>query len=449
MLSLKSKFTILLSLVILITACSSNNDNKEEEVYVEGSLPKLKINTLGNEIPSNPKVDALLTINVGDNINYDGKIAIETRGNSSQEYPKKSYGFETRDSNNEDLNISLLGMPIEEDWILSGPYSDKSLLRNAFIYTLSREIGSYASRTVFTELTLNDEYQGVYVLMEKLKRDENRIDISKLNPDENSGEDITGGYILKIDRPSKSDANKYFISAHNPPYSTKSQQVHFVFEDPDGGEISSQQRNYISTYVADFENALASSNFTDPISGYVKYINVSSFIDFFLLNELSNNVDAYRLSTYFTKDKNGKLNMGPIWDFNYALGNVNYCGADKTDVWAYTFNERCGNHDQQVPFWWYRFMEDPNFVNKLKNRWQNLRNDEFTEANLHKMIDDHAILLKDTGAAERNFETWDILGAYVYPNAFIGNTYNEEVEFLKEWVSNRLTWLDSEIAKLN
>lgn len=342
----------------------------------------------------------------------------------------------------------MLGLPEEEDWILQGPYTDKTLIRNKFIYDLSRSIGNYASRTIFVDLNINEEYQGLYVLMEKLKRDKNRIDISKLNPDENSGEDLTGGYILKIDRAIENEPNASFTSSYPPPFATRNQEVTFVFEEPSSDELTSQQRNYIMNYVSGFEDALNSENFTDPVSGYLSYINVSSFIDFFLINELANNVDAYRLSSYMTKDKNGKLNMGPVWDFNYALGNVDFCSAGQTDVWAYRFNERCGHHNQQVPFWWTKLLEDEAFADQLKERWTKLRSNKFSESNLHEMIDANVTLLNNSGAADRNFEVWDILGTDIHPNNFVGDTYPEEITYLKEWVSNRLTWLDGAITDL-
>lgn len=328
-----------------------------------------------------------------------------------------------------------------------GPYSDKTLIRNKLIYDLSRSIGNYASRSVFVELNLNQEHQGVYVLLEKLKRDDNRIDISKLNEDENSGEDLTGGYIIKIDHVGE-DPDEYFTSNYPPPSATEGQLVNFAYEEPGADEITTQQKNYIKNYVAGFEDALNSENFTDPVSGYLSYIDVSSFIDFFLINELANNVDAYRRSTYITKDKNGKLRMGPVWDFNFSLGNTDYCEAGETNVWAYTFNERCGDHDQQVPFWWGRLLEDPAFVAQLKERWDKIRKDEFSDSSLNAMIDSYTNLLESSGAVSRNFETWMVLGMDLTGNNFVGETYEEEISYLKDWISNRLTWLDGAIGGL-
>ncbi len=315
-------------------------------IQPEDRLPQININTRGNTLVDEPKIDASMTITENNIETFNGNIGIEIRGSSSQMFPKKAYGFETRDSANEDVDVSLLGYPEEEDWILYAPYSDKSMMRNMLIYDLSRDIGRYASRTKFVDVRINDAYNGTYVFMEKLKRDSNRIDINKLNETENSGEDLTGGYILKLDKADGFneffyDDNNSFTSAFLPNNANAGQQIHFLYDYPDMEDITPEQKNYISSYISDFELALASDEFTSLDIGYSAYINVPSFIDFFILNELSNNVDGYRLSTWLVKDKNEKLKMGPIWDFNLAFGNANYCGGANTDVWAYKFNERC------------------------------------------------------------------------------------------------------------
>jgi hypothetical protein len=161
------------------------------EISVADKLPQVSVNTNGQEIPNEPKIFAEISIENKGALTHEGFIGIEIRGQSSQMFPKKQYGFETRDSENEDIDVSLLGLPEEEDWILYAPYSDKSLIRNALIYDISRDIGRYSSRLVFVELFLNNIYDGLYILMEKLKRDKNRIDINKLKSSENEGEDLT------------------------------------------------------------------------------------------------------------------------------------------------------------------------------------------------------------------------------------------------------------------
>lgn len=446
--------------VLAVCAVSCSKDpasaipEGEGEVVLENKWPRFEIYTNGNIIVDEPKIDASIKIYEDDKVSYEGKIGIEIRGATSQSFPKKSYGFETRDAGNEDMSVSLLGFPEEEDWILYGPYSDKSLMRNMLIYELSRDVDRYASRTRFAELYIDEDYKGIYVFMEKLKRDVGRIDINKLNEDENTGEDVTGGYILKIDKTSGTnlgdgynDLNS-FVSLYAPTSATMSQEIHFLYEYPEAEDITEAQKTYISTYVKQFEEALASNEYADSEMGYEAYIDVDSFIDFFLMNEMSNNVDGYRLSTYMYKDKNEKLKMGPIWDFNLAFGNADYCGGGETNVWAYKFNERCSEDFWEVPFWWGRLLENPAYSSRLKIRWNALRTDEFSDAAIALKIKTYKEILNANDAVTANFSTWDILGTYVWPNNFIGTAYDEETTYLEDWLTARLSWLDQEINKL-
>ncbi len=450
-------YTLLLScLVLLPISCNKDDASGGEIDGPKGvGIPLVSINTNGAVIVDEPKVNAEITIIEEDVVSYEGAIAIEFRGASSQAlFPKKSYGFETRDTNNEDLDVALLGFPEEEDWILNGPYSDKTLLRNVLIYDLSREMDMYASRTKLVELNVNDSYQGIYVFMEKLKRDSQRIAIQKLNETENSGDDLTGGYILKIDKLSGSNfgdgynEQNSFNSNYTPPYGSSDKQIRFLYEYPKAEEITTVQKSYISNYINDFENALASDNFSDETIGYAAHIDVDSFIDFFILTELSNNVDGYRLSTYMHKDKNGKLKMGPIWDFNLAFGNAGYCDGSATNVWAYKFNERCSDDFWLIPFWWKRLLEDPAFVNKLKSRWTSLRGNTLSENGIFDRIDTYTDQLNSIDALARNFQTWDVIGEWIWPNNFVGNTYDQETTYFKNFISDRLNWLDSNISAL-
>ncbi len=444
---------MLLSFIALgIFSCDNTIDPIEESIVETPLIKKIGhvfINTNGGEIVDEPKINAEMTITENDVIDYQGAIGIEIRGSSSQLFPKKQFGFETRDALNEDLSVSLLGFPEEEDWILYAPYSDKSLFRNILIYDLSREIGRYASRAKFVDVTINDSYNGVYVLFEKLKRDVNRININKLKIDENSGEDLTGGYILKID---KADgfytSTNSITSTYAPKNSNSGQKIHFLYDTPDEVDITTEQRTYIGNYLASFENVLASNDFMNPSTGYAAYIDTKSFIEFFLLNELSNNVDGYRLSTWLVKDKNEKLKMGPIWDFNLAFGNANYCGGGETNVWAYKFNERCPEDFWQIPFWWDRLLEDPAFVSQLKAHWIELRGNQFSNPSISKKIDGYLETLTLSNSIQENYAKWPVLGQYVWPNNFVGNTYTEEKDYLINWINRRLIWLDAEINNL-
>lgn len=437
-----------------MSSCSKSEDvtdtsgiNSENRANLK-SLPLISINTKGNTIVDEPKVSADMQIFEGDSLIESHQIGIEIRGSSSQIFEKKSFGFETWDANNEDLDASVGGFPEEEDWILYGPYSDKSLIRNVLIYQLSNEMGRYATRTAFYELEINESFRGTYVLMEKIKRDKNRVAISK-----NKEEDVSGGYLLKIDKPT-GDGESYteaisFSSQYNVNGTLgQNKNTHFLYEYPDEDDINDLQKQYIQTYIHDFETALVSENFSSLENGYQNYIDLDSFIDFFILNEVCKNPDGFRISTFLHKDKGEKLKMGPIWDFNIAFGNVDYCGGDSPEGWTHRFNEICPNDNWLVPFWWNRFLEDPVFVSALKARWTSLRNTLLATDEVLEKIVTLQEYLETNNAVQNNFSKWLVLGKYVWPNAYVGNNYEDEMNYLKDWTIKRLAWLDNSIDAL-
>ena len=460
--------------ILIIASCNSidpisdnsnNNNNNIDTVennnkFCEDCIKSydFDILTLGvgpeGEIVDEPKVPAALTIRSLDSIFYEGIIGIEIRGESSQFFDKKSCGFETWDAQYNDIDVALIGFPEEEDWILYGPFSDKSLIRNKLIYELSNQMGRYATKTEFVELTINYEYKGLYIFMEKLKRDKNRINISKLENGDIDEESISGGYIIKIDKSDMEDGSYSDYNSFQSKFDVFGNEngdirINFNYEYPKPGEIHANQKNYIKNYFYEFESSLASENFKDPNDGFRKYIDEDSFIDFFILNELSNNVDGYRLSTYIQKDRNEKLVIGPVWDFNLSFGNADYCGGERYDVWCFKFNERCLGDYWNVPFWWNRLVEDEKFVIKLKERWNQLRTNVLSDNNLMTLIEEqYSFLNNETDIINKNFNTWKIFGIYIWPNSFIGNNYYEEIDFLKNWIKNRTQWLDESINNL-
>ena len=460
--------------ILIIASCNSidpisdnpdsDNNNidttKNDNLFCEDCIKSFdfEITTLGvgpeGEIVDEPKVPAALTIKRLDSTLYEGIIGIEIRGESSQFFDKKSYGFETWDSQYNDLDVALIGFPEEEDWILYGPFSDKSLIRNKLIYELSNRMGRYTTKTEFVELTINYEYKGLYIFMEKLKRDKNRIDISKLENADIDEELISGGYIIKIDKSDMEDGSYTDYNSFQSQFDVfgnenGDKRINFNYEYPKPGEIHANQKNYIKNYFYEFESSLASNNFKDPVNGFRKYIDEDSFIDFFILNELSNNVDGYRLSTYLHKERNEKLVIGPIWDFNLSFGNADYCGGERYDVWCFKFNERCLGDYWNVPFWWNRLLEDEKFVDKLKGRWNQLRLNILSDNNILTLIEEqYSFLNNETDIINRNFNKWKIFGIYIWPNSFIGNNYYEEIDFLKNWIKERTKWLDESINNL-
>ena len=365
---------------------------------------------------------------------YDGRIEIKYRGSSSLGFDKKNYSVETQTETGENNNVSIFGFPEENDWVLHGPFSDKSLMRNVLAYELGRRQGKYQPRTQFCELVIDGDYRGVYVFLEKIKKDDGRLDLSTLDENDVSDNDITGGYIIKIDRwDSPNEAWPSDYANVNGDYS-----INFVHVYPKYDEITVSQRDYIRNYIYDFEDSFIGNSFLNETNGYKSYINLQSFADFFLVNELSMNVDAYRLSTYMHKHRNGKLRMGPLWDFNLSFGNADYCEGGYTTKWIYDSPFCHGS-----PFWWRKMNEDPAFRNMARCRWEELRNSYWHTDSLMQFIDEQAALLEE--AQTRNFEAFEILNTYVWPNFFIGANYASEISFLKTWLTNRLAFMDENL----
>lgn len=423
--------------------------------FTSSNLPIMVINTSG-PIPDEPKVMADMGIiyNGAGAINYitdpfnhyNGKIGIERRGSSSQSFPKKGYGFETWDTAGVEIKVPLLGMPSESDWVLHASYSDKTLMRNVISYKLYRDMGRYAPRTVYCELVFNGQYMGVYVLIEKIKRDNNRVNIAKLSTASNTGVNLTGGYIIKIDKMT-GNGGAGWTSPYPPAVNPNGQTIYFQYEYPKPDSMTIWQKTYIQQYVDSFETALAGAVFADTVMGYRRYCNEYSFIDYFILNEISRNVDGYRLSTYLYKDKitnpgDGKLVIGPPWDYDIAWHNANYCNGQLTTGWAYQFGNACSGDGFQVPSWWNRMLQDTLFRNRLKCRWTDLRQNVLSDTAITHWIDTTAAFLDQ--AQIRNFIQWPVLGVYVWPNPSpVPATYAGEITALKNWILTRMNWLDN------
>lgn len=419
------------------------------------NLPIVMINTVGRTIVDEPKVTVHMGIIKNPNnarnyiidpfTDYSDSIAIELRGSTSQGFPQKPYGFETRTDAGLDTSVSILGMPIENDWILYAPYNDKTCMRNTLTFDIGNKMGRYASRMKYCELFVNGNYQGIYVMMEKIKRDVNRVDIATLTPLDIAGDELTGGYIFKVDKTTGSSGTSGWNSQYRTSNGTT---LPFLYHDPSASELQQVQKNYIKSYVDSFENALNGANFMDANLGWRNFAGANSFIDMLIVNELSKNVDGYRISTFLYKDKNsngGKIKAGPLWDYNIAWWNANYCEGDLHTGWAYNFNDVCtaGN---EVPFWWTRFRQDSTFNNQLKCRWTELRQTVLSQASLDMFIDSVANLLSESQV--RHFSLYDeLLGQYVWPNPTpLPTSFAGEIAALKSWIARRSAWIDANIG---
>ena len=417
------------------------------------NLPLVVINTNGKTIIDAAKISATMKVisNGTGQVNrptdvgniYNGNIGIEIRGAYSSSLPQKPYGIETRDASGANLNVSLLGMPAENDWILLANYNDKTFMRNTLAYELSRRLGHYAPRTRMVEVIVNNEYQGIYILMEKIKRDKGRVDIAKLTNLDISGDNVSGGYIFKIDYYDSSNSwQSNFRPTDHP-----EKIVNYVYADPDPSDLVWQQKDYLKTAINSFESVLYSSNFKDKTNGYPAWIDINSFLDYFIVSEVARNVDGFKKSVYFFKDKDskgGKINAGPVWDFDWAWKNIWDCStfsATDGSGWSYRIND-CPNIWPNSNGWVVRLLQDTDFANALNKRYFELRKSYLSSQYLNSYIDSVQNLANEAQA--RHFSRWPILGISVGAPEVDSqpSTYAGQVTKFKNWIQTRLTWLD-------
>ena len=362
------------------------------------------------------------------------RATVGARGSSTLFYPKVSMKVSFNDDSDNSLSVPLLGMPANSDWVLYGIDNfEPILIHNPFAHQLSRDIGRYSSRTRFVEVYLvqngfgpvsQSDYNGIYVLEEKIKLGAERVDAPKLEPGQNTAPEVTGGYILKIDRPGPGESG--LNSGH--------QQV--VFDEPKESDITQPDRagqyDYITTYVKQLDSALYGTSFRDPSKGYRAYVDVDSWIDHHLLNVLAFNVDALRLSAYFYKQRDGKIFFGPLWDFDRSLNSTDGRDANPK-VWRSQTGDLGTDFFNYV--WWFRMFRDPDFFQQYIDRYESLRRNQFSTTNLWRLVDDLTSQVRK--AQPREQARWGVIPR---------GGYQGEINSLKNWLSNRTAFIDSQFV---
>lgn len=406
--------------------------------FDSSNLPIVKLTTLADPLNNDIKVPLQMQIiDNGEGIRnytnqtdfaYEGTIMAEWQGFSGPYYPKKNFDFQTVDELGINLDTSILNMTKEHDWIFKAEYLDLSLLKNSVAYEMERRMGNYAPNTRPCEIILDGQYVGYYTLTEKIKRDSNRVNISKLTLNDTLGSDLTGGYIIEMNI--NGDPADWVSNFEPSNVATACCAVEYKHVYPKSDVILPIQHDYIKNYVDSFEIVLASSNYTDPINGYEKYINLNSFIDFLIVNEFSVNYDSYGRSTYLFKNKNGKLNCGPSWDYDRAMP---YDNPSSSEGWVWELT----HPNWPFPFHWQRLWEDENYRKKLACRWQMLRQNTLSNESFMGLID--SLYTKVSEGAERNFTIWNGGSA----------SYTTQVDSLKSFISRRLLWIDETLALEN
>ena len=380
------------------------------------------------------------------------RAGIHVHGSSTEYLPKQAFSVDFQDDLGDDEDCSPLGLPADSDFILYAPDNfEPVLIHNPLIYELSNEIGRYAPRTRFCEVYLNTtggpvtaaNYNGIYVLEEKIKWGKNRVDIDKihsvdnLNPQDNSSPNITGGYMMAIDRLGPGEAG----------FNAAGQTI--VYDHPKEQDIDTPQRapqkQYLQDYMNSFGTVLYGAAYTDPTNGYRAFVDVPSWIDHHILNVTAFNVDALRLSAYFYKDRSGKLFFGPIWDFDRSQGSTD--GRDYSPFYWRAPVPDYGTDFFNYP-WWGRMFTDIDFWQAWIDRYEDLREGMLSTNHLYADID--ALVAQVRQEEPREAARWPSLTqprsgtvsisgySYTFPG-----TYQGEVDFLKKWYADRLQFMDT------
>ena len=431
---LKKTTSVLLLLLMTFTVMA--------QTFTDSNLPIVVIETDGGiNIPDEPKVPGTMKIiwhqdgsrnymSDIDNpelLNYDGRIGIERRGSSSQTmFNKKPYALETRE--NDDItnrNVSILGMPAENDWVLNSLAYDQTGMRDVLAYELSNRLGQYASRSVYCEVVINGDYKGLYAFMEKIKPDKNRVNIEEMDPTCNNYPEVTGGYITKADKTTGGDPVAWTMPSYGGWWGN---YVDFIHHYPKPADITEAQNNYIHGVFTDLAS-VANQHQTSIASGIPSVIDIPSFVDFMMIAEYTSNVDVYGLSTFFHKDRLGKLRAGPVWDYNLAFGYDAFGNRSRYDVWQFS------NEDNNGPKFWKDLFDTDLFRCYMAKRWFELTepgqplNYDF----VCNRIDEIDAVIAE-GIARDN-QRWHQM-----------QQHDQYVNDMKTWLQQRINWLNQHIG---
>ena len=431
---LKKTTSVLLLLLMTFTVMA--------QTFTDSNLPIVVIETDGGiNIPDEPKVPGTMKIiwhqdgsrnymSDIDNpelLNYDGRIGIERRGSSSQTmFNKKPYALETREDDDiTNRNVSILGMPAENDWVLNSLAYDQTGMRDVLAYELSNRLGQYASRSVYCEVVVNGDYKGLYAFMEKIKPDKNRVNIEEMDPTCNNYPEVTGGYITKADKTTGGDPVAWTMPSYGGWWGN---YVDFIHHYPKPADITEAQNNYIHGVFTDLAS-VANQHHTSIASGIPSVIDIPSFVDFMMIAEYTSNVDVYGLSTFFHKDRLGKLRAGPVWDYNLAFGYDAFGNRSRYDVWQFS------NEDNTGPKFWKDLFDTDLFRCYMAKRWFELTepgqplNYDF----VCNRIDEIDALIAE--AIPRDNQRWHQMQQHA-----------QYVNDMKTWLQQRINWLNQHIG---
>ncbi len=369
------------------------------------------------------------------------RAGVHIRGQSSSSWAKAPYRVELRGPTDLDDDQIVLGMPADSDWVLHSPYPDKALIRNAFAYSLGRDMGMPVPRFAFAELYLNvspralaaDDYVGVYLLVETVKNQKRRLDLKQLDPTDLALPALSGGYIFKFELYAAGQPALTCTGARETCWTD------MELVDPERPQPA--QQTYITEYIQSFHDTLNSAAYTHPAIGYAAYINPATFVDQIVINELTRNIDAYVRSQYFHKDRGGKISAGPLWDFDLSCDVGGLFDNRNLEGWQY---EQSAVRDSVNNRWFQRLLTDPTFAAQVITRWKQLRQGLLSDAQVDARID--MLIAPLANAAARNFTRWPILtdSRVEQFDSPTQETWQQQVEHMRDWIKSRMAWIDTQ-----
>ena len=404
-----------------------------QETDVNGTLLELKQNSKKYKASLNLYLSDPYEVNASKKAHISTDIILNTRGQSSLTFPKKQYTVRFVDENGYGNPKEVLNMPIHDKWVLNGMYGDPSLMRNHLAYAMGRQTMEYAPETRYVEVylktdplqTKEEQYQGIYLLTEKIERDVNRLDLKK-----NELQYLDTSFIVSRD---KVKADDFILQTD---WNQLYEQFTFQGEDilnmrtvfsvtyPSKDAITDREAKDIEKIINDFEYSLHSANFRDKKGGYQNHVDIDSFIKYAMINEITKNIDGGEVSTYFYKDLGSKIKAGPIWDFDMSLGNT--FDEEINDPYGFMMLDR---------IWYERFFQDEAFASKYTSIYKNYRQTIWSDKNINYLIDDALLKLKPK--VGKNQEKW-------FKEQSMED-YLNEVESLRGFMIERLNWMDENI----
>ena len=411
-------------------------EGDDSQFYQITNLPTVVINTKGAQEVTSKEEELSSVVYIvsgeGKKLLATEKTGVRGRGNASWNFPKKPYRLKF------DEKQQLLDAPAKaKKWTLINNYGDKTLMRNILAFELSRRFGlAYTPYCHPVDVVLNGEYRGCYQLCDQIEVNKNRVNITKMEPEDVALPELSGGYLIEVDAYASTEAS-HFYSTLGTPVTIKS---------PDDEDIVNAQTRYITDYFNRMENAVFASNFADPETGYRRYLDLDSFLKHFMVGEMSGNTDTY-WSVYMTKDRESdKFFTGPVWDFDIAFDNdqrtypieahTDYIFASKGSVASEAMRQMVNRIVK----------EDEGARQRLLELWSEARNTKgIDETSLLEYVDKTVELLNES--QKLNFLRWNILSERVHENPQASGSYEGEVAIVKNFIRKRLPQLDGFIGR--